>query len=99
VIGTKIKIKEGSIIDQVLPKQDLDSLKPNQELTTHVIATLVDGRRGQPWLIEEKFDFFFFHTMFFLSLLDEKNTKPYNYDNVFRWSIISKDNRPKGKAA
>jgi hypothetical protein len=64
VIATKIKIKEEWIIDQVFPKQALDSLKPNQELTTHVIDTRVDGLRGQPWCIEEKFDFCFFHTIF-----------------------------------
>jgi hypothetical protein len=31
--------------------------------------------------------------------MDEKNTKQYKYNNVGRWSINSKANRPKGKAA
>jgi hypothetical protein len=51
VIVTKIKIKEEWIKDQIFPKQALDSLKPNQELTTHFIDTVVDGLRGQPWWI------------------------------------------------
>jgi hypothetical protein len=42
----------------------LDSLKPGQWLTTHVIDMVVDGLKGKLWWIEEKFDFCFFSVMF-----------------------------------